>query len=75
MRRRISKSSFDPAADGGGTGTRGTVQVPSVGEADVVVVDALVGRPERLALLERHVPPIVLPRGEGDTSTGTPHPT
>jgi hypothetical protein len=25
----------------------GTVEVPSVGESDVVVVDALVGRPER----------------------------
>jgi hypothetical protein len=34
-----------------------------VGEADVVVVDALVGRPELLALLERNVAPVALPQG------------
>jgi hypothetical protein len=39
--------------------------VPAVGEADVMVVDTLVGRPERLTLLKRHVVPIALPRGRG----------
>jgi hypothetical protein len=31
-----------------------------VGEADVVVVNALVGRLELLALLERHIAPVAL---------------
>jgi hypothetical protein len=36
--------------------------VPAVGEGDVGVVDALVRRPKRLALLEAHVAAISLPR-------------
>jgi hypothetical protein len=38
-----------------------TAEVPAVGEGYVGVVDALVCRPERLALLELHVAPITLP--------------
>jgi hypothetical protein len=49
--------------------------VPAVGEADVMVVDSLVGPPERLTLLERHVPPIVLPRGRERRVDGRPCPT
>jgi hypothetical protein len=51
----------------------GTVEVSAVAEADIVVVDALVGRPERLALLERHVAPIALPR-ERERCDGHPPP-
>jgi hypothetical protein len=40
--------------------------VPAVREPDVRVVDALVGRPERLTLLERHVTAVTLPRGVHD---------
>jgi hypothetical protein len=43
-----------------------------VGEVDVVVFDALVGHPERLALLERHVAPVALPGGDASTSAPTP---
>jgi hypothetical protein len=46
--------------------------VPAVGEANVVVVDALVGHPERLALLERHVAPIA--RERETRRRGTPAP-
>jgi hypothetical protein len=44
----------------------GTVQVPDVGEYDVRVIDAFVGLPELLALLERHVPAVTLPPGARD---------
>jgi hypothetical protein len=49
----------------------GTVEVLAVREADVVVVDALVDRPERLALLERHVAPIA-PMEERNTRQRAP---
>jgi hypothetical protein len=60
--RCISGSSFGPA-DSGETGTLARLRCQPWGEADVVVVDALVGWPERLVLLERHVAPVALPRG------------
>jgi hypothetical protein len=47
--------------------------VPDVGEADVMVVHALVGHLERLALLERHIASVVLPRGR--RLHKRPHPT
>jgi hypothetical protein len=40
-----------------------TVQVPAMRESDIVVVDAMVGRPELRALLEQHVVAVALPRG------------
>jgi hypothetical protein len=46
--------------------------VPAVGEPDVRVVDALVGRPKLLALLERHVPAVTVPLGAHDDA-GWPH--
>jgi hypothetical protein len=49
--------------------------VPALGEGNIVVVYALVGRLERLALLERHVASIALPRGRGRRVDGCPHPT
>jgi hypothetical protein len=51
----------------------GTVDVPAVGEGDVGVVDALVCRPERIALLERHVAPIALPRWGRIDGRPSPH--
>jgi hypothetical protein len=49
-----------------------TVDVPAVGEADIVVVDALVACLERLALLERHIAPIALLQGRGRRVDGRP---
>jgi hypothetical protein len=40
--------------------------VPAMREADIGVVDALVGRPEYLALLEQHITAVTLPRGASD---------
>jgi hypothetical protein len=50
-----------------------TDEVPAVGEGDVVVVDALVRRSERLALLERHIVPIALPWGRHVDGRLSPH--
>jgi hypothetical protein len=50
-----------------------TDEVPAVGEGDVVVVDALVRRSERLALHERHVAPIALPWGRRIDRRPSPH--
>jgi hypothetical protein len=47
--------------------------VPVVGEGDVWVVDALVRCPKRLALLERHIAPIALPRWGRVDSRPSPH--
>jgi hypothetical protein len=44
-----------------------------VKEADIGVVDALVGYLERLALLERHVTAVTLPRGWSDDARWTRH--
>jgi hypothetical protein len=44
-----------------------------MGEGDVWVVDALVRRLERLALLEPHVGPIALPRWERIDGRPSPH--
>jgi hypothetical protein len=44
-----------------------------MGEADVVVVDDLVGRPELLALLEQHVALVVLPWGRRLDMRPLPH--
>jgi hypothetical protein len=49
------------------------VEVPAVGEANIVVVDALVGCPELLALLEWHVAAVVLPRGSRLDVRPSPH--
>jgi hypothetical protein len=44
----------------------GTVEVPTVGEGDVGVVDALVALPKRIALLFQHVPTVMLGPGARD---------